>query len=144
MASNPKTEHLTVFGGTGFLGHEIVKHLVAEGHFAHVASRHPENVDLYEDSDGGGRVIPVYADVRDEPSVANAIKGSVAVVNAVGLYVERGAATFQAVHEKGALTVAKQCAQLQIDRLVHVSGIGAVQIPRHTMSARVPRANSWS
>ena len=106
MASNPKTEHLTVFGGTGFLGHEIVKHLVAEGHFAHVASRHPENVDLYEDSDGGGRVIPVYADVRDETSVALAINGSDAVINAVGLYVEEGAMTFEAVHEIGALNVA--------------------------------------
>ena len=51
--------------------------------------------------------------------------GCDAVINAVGLYVERHAETFEAVHELGALNVAHQCATLRIDRLVHVSGVGA-------------------
>ena len=65
------------------------------------------------------------ADVRDEDSVTRAVEGSGAVVNAVGLYVERGEATFDAVHVLGARHVARQSARAGIARLVHVSGIGA-------------------
>ena len=61
----------------------------------------------------------------DETSVGLAMEGSDAVINAVGLYVENGAETFEAVHEIGALNVAHQAATLGIDRLVHISGIGA-------------------
>jgi uncharacterized protein YbjT (DUF2867 family) len=57
--------------------------------------------------------------------VALAIDGCDAVVNSVGLYVEGGSETFEAIHELGALNVAHQCAVQNIGRLVHISGIGA-------------------
>jgi uncharacterized protein YbjT (DUF2867 family) len=47
-----------------------------------------------------------------------------AVVNAVGLYVERGADTFEAVHVEGARRVGELAAATGVARLVHVSGIG--------------------
>jgi NADH dehydrogenase len=56
----------------------------------------------------GGDVEVVYADVRAGTTVAQAVRGSDAVVNAVGLYVERGEATFQAVHVDGAREVARR------------------------------------
>src|SRR5690606_25801242 len=54
-----------------------------------------------------------------------AIAGAEGVVNAVGLYVERGGATFQAVHVEGARRVAAACSRHNVARLVHLSGIGA-------------------
>lgn len=125
MSADSQLSCVTVFGGSGFLGGEIVKRLIAEEITVRVAVRHPDNAAVGQRSDQGGGVQPVYADVRDETSVALAIDGSDAVVNAVGLYVEKGADTFEAVHELGALNVAHQSATLGIDRLVHVSGIGA-------------------
>ena len=68
-----------------------------------------------------GKIFPVYVDVRDETSVALAIKGS----DAVSHYVEDRAMSFEAVHEIGALNVAHQSAILGIRHLVHISGIGA-------------------
>ena len=71
------------------------------------------------------RLLGVGRDYVIETSVALAMAGSDAVVNAVGLYVEKGAESFEAVHELGALNVAHQAATLGVDRLIHVSGIGA-------------------
>ena len=64
-------------------------------------------------------------DVRDQASVAAAVAGTEAVVNAVSAYVERGEVTFEAVHERGARTVAQEAAAAGVARLVLVSGIGA-------------------
>jgi NADH dehydrogenase len=116
---------VTVFGGSGFLGRAIVKQLVAEGFTVRVAARHVVTDSTREDLDQTRGILPVYADVRDETSVALAIDGCDAVVNSVGLYVEGGSETFEAIHELGALNVAHQCALRNIGRLVHISGIGA-------------------
>ena len=66
-----------------------------------------------------------YADVRDETSVGRALEGCDAAVNAVGLYVERGDETFRAVHELGAMHIARQSTRAGVKALTHVSGIGA-------------------
>jgi NADH dehydrogenase len=116
---------VTVFGGSGFLGSEIVKQLVAEGFAVRVAARHVVTDSTREYLDQTRGILPVYADVRDETSVALAIEGCDAVVNSVGLYVESGSETFEAIHELGALNVAHQCAVQNIGRLVYISGIGA-------------------
>ncbi len=112
---------VTVFGGTGFLGRRIVERFGAAGARVRVAVRHTtEGVPPQ-----GGDVELVYADVRDGTTVAQAIRDSDAVVNAVGLYVEQGEATFQTVHVDGAQEVARAAREARIPRLVHLSGIGA-------------------
>ncbi len=107
MAGVTDTNCVSVFGGTGFLGNEIVMALAAAGLATRVAVRHPDNVNTRRTS-GLGEIQPVYADVRDESSVALAIEGSDAIINCVSLYVENGAETFEAIHELGALNVAHQ------------------------------------
>jgi len=47
------------------------------------------------------------------------------VVNAVSLYVEHGTETFQSLHVECAQRLATQACQAGVERLVHVSGIGA-------------------
>jgi NADH dehydrogenase len=124
MALEPDIRCVTVFGGTGFLGSKIVWQLASAGLATRVAVRHPDGISKLEVS-GQGEILPVYADVRDESSVALAIKGSDAAINCVGLYIEHGAETFEAIHELGALNVAHQATVFGIDCLVHISGIGA-------------------
>ena len=89
----------TVFGGTGFLGRRIVERLRTAGTRVRVAVRHTT-----EGAPQGGDIEVVYA---------------------VGLYVEQGEATFQAVHVDGAQEVAREAREAGIPRLVHLSGIGA-------------------
>jgi uncharacterized protein YbjT (DUF2867 family) len=63
--------------------------------------------------------------VRDQGSVAAAIAGVDAVVDAVSAYVEKGGVTFEAVHVRGAENVAREAVAAGVARFVLVSGIGA-------------------
>ena len=65
------------------------------------------------------------ADIHDETSLAAALLGAYGAVNAVSLYVERGRATFDAVHIEAAARVARLARASGVERLIHVSGIGA-------------------
>ena len=116
---------VTVFGGSGFLGRQIVRRLAGEGAAVRVAVRHPERAAFLTGTGAAGEITAVYADVWDEASVGPAVAGAEAVVNTVGHYVERGRASFAAIHGQGAMQVARAAAQAGVRRLVHISGIGA-------------------
>jgi uncharacterized protein YbjT (DUF2867 family) len=108
----------TVFGGTGFVGRRVVRHLRESGTKVRIVSRHP---GLSHD-DG---IEQIAADARDQRSVEAAVAGADSVVNAISLYVEHGSDTFHSVHVETAAKIARAARQAGIRRFVHVSGIGA-------------------
>ncbi len=115
---------VTVFGGTGFLGRRVVRHLRERGFTVAIASRHPDRThELFGNGDSG--LLPIMADIRDERSVASAVRDACAVVNAVSLYVEHGTDTFQSVHVAAAARLARLAREGGVQRLMHVSGIGS-------------------
>ena len=116
---------VTVFGGTGFLGRCIVERLAGAGDAVRVAARHPVRAGAGFSSAGPGRTVPIAANIRDAESVAAAVLGADAVVNTVSAYIEKGDVTYRAVHVQGALNVAEACELRKVERLVHISGIGA-------------------
>ena len=116
---------IVVFGGTGFLGRRLVRQLATEKSKVRVAVRHPGRARSALGAVDLARVTLIRADLRDRASVAAAITGAEAVVNAVSAYVEKGGVTFTAVHEQGAETIAREAAAGGAARLVLVSGIGA-------------------
>jgi uncharacterized protein YbjT (DUF2867 family) len=122
VATNGRT--VTVFGGTGFLGRRIVRHLRSSGTPVRIASRHPDRGHRLFDPDDP-QLQSVGADIHDERSVADALAGAYGVVNAVSLYVEHGQDTFHSVHVESAERMATQAHRAGVERLVHVSGIGA-------------------
>lgn len=115
---------VTVFGGTGFLGRRIVRHLRSHGFPVRIASRHPDRGHRLFGPDDP-QLQSVRANIHDERSVADATAGAYSVVNAVSLYVERGQETFDSVHVESAQRVAAQAHRAGVERFVHVSGIGA-------------------
>ena len=122
MATNGRT--VTVFGGTGFLGRRIVRHLRCREFPIRIASRHPDREHRQFGPDDP-HLQSVEANIHDERSVADALAGAYGVVNAVSLYLERGQETFHSVHVESARRVAVQARRAGVERLVHVSGIGA-------------------
>ncbi len=114
---------ITVFGGTGFLGRRIVRHLLDHGFPVRSASRHPERVGSASRPDTAPEM--TKADIHDETTVAAALLGAYGAVNAVSLYVERGRETFDAVHVEAAARVARLARESGVERLIHVSGIGS-------------------
>ena len=119
------SKHVTIFGGSGFLGRQIVKCLAAEGARIRVAVRHPERASSLGRIGRDGQIELVRADVWDDPSVARAMNKSTWVINTVGHYVERSGATFDAIHGQGAHNVARHAADAGVERLIHISGVGA-------------------
>ncbi|NOJ48467.1 complex I NDUFA9 subunit family protein [Bradyrhizobium archetypum] len=122
MATNGQI--VTVFGGTGFLGRRIVQHLRSRGFAVRIASRHPDQGYTLPGADDP-QLQSVEANIHDGRSVADALAGAYGAVNAVSLYVERGAETFHSVHVEAARRVAVQAHRAGVKKLVHMSGIGA-------------------
>ncbi|UPK36442.1 complex I NDUFA9 subunit family protein [Bradyrhizobium sp. 186] len=115
---------ITVFGGTGFLGNRIVRHLRHREFSVRIASRHPDG-GYSQSCPENPQLQSVEANIHDERSVADALVGAYGVINAVSLYRERGLETFHSVHVESAQRVAAQAHRAGVERLVHVSGIGA-------------------
>ena len=116
---------VVVFGGTGFLGRRLVQRLAAEGATVRVAVRDADPARSALGAAGLNQVTVLRADARDQTSVAAAMAGADAVVNAVSAYVEKGDVTFEAVHVQGAEIVAREAGKLGVARLVLISGLGA-------------------
>jgi len=115
---------VTVFGGTGFLGRRVVRRLRTNGFSVQIASRHPDRGYMLFGRDDS-QLQSVAANIHDEQAVAAALAGAYGVVNAVSLYVEHGPQTFHFVHVESAQRVAAQAQRAGVERLAHVSGIGA-------------------
>jgi uncharacterized protein YbjT (DUF2867 family) len=115
---------VAVFGGTGFLGRRVVRQLRRHGFSVRIASRHPDRGHRLFGLDDP-QLQSVAANIHDERSVADALAGAHGMVNAVSLYVERGRETFHSVHVESAQRVAVQARRTGVERVAHVSGIGA-------------------
>src|SRR5258708_39547777 len=99
VATNGRT--VTVFGGTGFLGRRIVRHLRYREFAVRIASRHPDRgYRLFGPDDP--QLQSIGANIHDERSVADALAGAYGVVNAASLYLERGQETFHSVDVEAA------------------------------------------
>jgi NADH dehydrogenase len=123
MASNLDTL-VTVFGGSGFLGRNVVRALAKRDYRIRVAVRRPELAGYLQPIGRVGQIHSVQANLRYPASVEAALRDCHIAVNLVGILTESGAQTFDAVQGKGAETVAK-AASAAGARMVHVSAIGA-------------------
>jgi uncharacterized protein YbjT (DUF2867 family) len=115
----------TVFGGSGFLGRQIVRALARKGWRIRVAVRRPDLAAFLAPLGGVGQIQPVQANVRFPDSIAAALEGANAAVNATGVKAESGAQTYKAVHVEGAHALARAALSAGVATYVHVSGIGA-------------------
>ena len=120
-------KQVTVFGGSGFVGRAIVRALAQEGLQIRVACRRIELAERTKTAGEVGQVTVMRANLRMPQSVAAAIAGSEAVVNAAGIPFQRGRQRYQAVHVAGARAIAEAARAAGVQRLVHMSGIGADQ-----------------
>ena len=116
---------VTVFGGSGFVGRYVAKKLAKRGWRVRCAVRRPNEALFLRPYGDVGQVEPIQANVRDEDSTRRAIRGADAVINLVAILYPMGKQTFDATQLEGAERIARLCAEEGIDRVVHVSAIGA-------------------
>ena len=116
---------VTVFGGSGFVGSQVVRPLAKAGWRVRVAVRNPNLAYEMRLAGDVGQIDLVQANVRNVASVRRAVEGAGAVVNLVAIPYETGRQGFQAVHVMGARNVAQAAKASGVTRLVQMSALGA-------------------
>lgn len=120
-------KQVTVFGGSGFVGRAIVRALAHEGYQVRIACRRIELAERIKTAGDVGQITLVRTNLRNAASVKAAVAGSQAVVNASGIAFQRGRQSYQTVHVEGSRAIAEAAKAAGVQRLVHMSGIGADQ-----------------
>jgi len=116
---------VTVFGGSGFVGAQVVRALAKRGARVRVAVRNPGRGYRLRMLGDVGQIEVVQANIREAESISRALQGAEACVNAVAVLYESGRQTFEALHVAGAGLIAKTAAAHGVRRFVHISAIGA-------------------
>ena len=114
-----------VFGGSGFIGRNVVRELARRGWRVRAAVRRPHHAQFLRPMGAVGQVQLFQANVRNRPSIERAIEGADAVVNLVGILHQEGAQSFSRVQALGAAAIAEAAARAGVETFVHISAIGA-------------------
>lgn len=116
---------VTIYGGSGFVGRYIARRMAKVGWRVRVAVRRPNEAIFVRPYGVVGQVEPIFCNIRDDSSVADAMEDADAVVNCVGILAEFGKSTFDAIQVDGPTRIARIAAEKGISKMVHVSAIGA-------------------
>jgi NADH dehydrogenase len=123
---------VTLFGGSGFVGSNIVRVLASQGRRIRVAVRRPWRAYKLRLLGDVGQIEIVQANVRVADSIERALEGAEAAVYAVGVLYESGPQRFESLHAEGPGLVAQIAGQLGVGRTVMISALGA---DPHSLSA---------
>lgn len=116
---------VAIFGASGFVGRHTVSALAKRGFRIRAAERRPDLAGHLQPMGGVGQIHAVQANLRYPDSIRRAVEGARVVVNTVGVLAPSGRQTFEAVHVEGAEAVAKAAKAAGVERLIHISAIGA-------------------
>ncbi len=105
-----------VTGGSGFVGREIVRQLLAAGHSPRVLAR---GVKAPTEA-----VETVRGSVLEPASLAGALTGCDAVIHLVGIISEVGAQTYERVHFEGTRNLLTAARAAGVRRFIHMSALG--------------------
>jgi NADH dehydrogenase len=116
---------VTVFGGSGFVGKQVVRALAKKGWRIRVAARNTMIAYDLKLMGDVGQIQVVRCDVRREADIARALNGADACVNLVGILYQSWTRNFDALHHQASAKMAHICAQMGIKDFVQISAIGA-------------------
>ncbi|MDZ7628462.1 MAG: complex I NDUFA9 subunit family protein [Parvularculaceae bacterium] len=114
-----------VFGGSGFIGRNVVRELARRGWRVRVAVRRPHHAQFLRPMGAVGQIQLFQANIRHRASVEKALEGADAVVNLVGILFQQGAQSFASVQGAGSSLIAELAAKEGVESFVHMSAIGA-------------------
>ncbi|MBZ8132954.1 complex I NDUFA9 subunit family protein [Afifella sp. IM 167] len=124
-APSEPTRLVTIFGGSGFVGRHIVRHFAKRGWRIRVAVRRPDLAGFLQPLGTVGQIRAVQANLRYPWSVEQALEGADAAVNCVGILVQSGNQSFDAIQASGPRTISEAAKKAGIKDVVHISAIGA-------------------
>ena len=115
---------VTVVGGSGFVGHHVVRALADAGYTVNVLCRDTVAAAALRTAGTVGQIVLQYADITQPETLKSKFEGSLAVVNLVSTLVSRGRQNFKALNVDGVAHVAAEAKRAGVERFVHVSALG--------------------
>jgi uncharacterized protein YbjT (DUF2867 family) len=116
---------VTVFGGSGFVGKQVVRALAKKGWRVRVAVRKAAQAYDLKPLGDVGQIQVIRCDVRREADIARALEGASACVNLVGVLYQTAGVSFDALHRQASTWMADICKRKGIEAFVQISAIGA-------------------
>lgn len=116
---------VVVFGGSGFIGKQVVRALTKRGYRVRIAIRRPHLGAELRVMGDVGQVQLVQANVRFPQSIDAALEEAHAVVNLVSTMYESGNQNFETLNVEAAQAIAEAAAKRGITRIVQMSALGA-------------------
>jgi NADH dehydrogenase len=118
------TSLVTVFGGSGFAGRNVVRALAKAGYRIRVAVRYPNLAQYLPPSGAVGQIQLLKCKVLDQDAVTRACQSADAVINLVGILAPGGGQGFEDVHVTAAGHIAMAAKACSAQSLVHLSTLG--------------------
>ena len=110
-----------IFGGSGFLGLELVSKLCESGYKIKIFSRSPsdkKSINLIGDL---GQVSTFTGNVNDQKKVEKFIEGCDIIINLVALFFEYGSQNFKNIHVDAPIQIAKMSKKYKVKQIIHIS-----------------------
>jgi NADH dehydrogenase len=114
-----------VFGGSGFIGHHLVRRLAKSGAVVRVPTRHVSRIGHLRTAGVVGQIVPEMIDAFDDVELEAVIRGADVVINLIGILAPGRRNSFAQVHADLPGRIARISARLGVKRLVHISALGA-------------------
>lgn len=118
---------ITIFGGAGFIGSHIVQELAREGYRLKIITRIPESAYELKTYGTVGQIVACTCDYNDDNAVEEAVKGSFAVINLIGILFQKRKNNFKKAHIEIPEKIAKACKKSEVEKFIHVSAMGIDQ-----------------
>lgn len=112
-----------IFGGTGFLGRQIVRELARQDYIVKVATRVPERAFFLKTAGDVGQIVPFACQYDDQASIRAAVRDCDVVINCIGILFEKGKSRFKKIHVDVAQSIAAACRDEKTPRFIHVSAL---------------------
>ena len=112
---------IVVTGGTGFVGRELVRQLVAAGHRVRLLQRRGP---VSSRADAASAVVQTVTSLADASQVAPAAAGADAIIHLVGIISECGDQTFDRVHRGLTATLVRAAQTAGVRRFLQMSALG--------------------
>ena len=110
-----------IFGGTGFLGLELVSVLIKSGFQVKVFSRNASEEKSISLTGDLGQVTTFSGNINDPKKVETFIEGCDIVINLVALFFEYGSQNFKNIHIDAPIQIAKLSKKHKVKQLIHIS-----------------------